>query len=165
MVTTTPIWLVLIAALGGGIFGALISGILLILNNHLQAKRDNDRQQRDYQMATRIEILSRVKHAVDLGAAVTFELDRISEGAEITDYCLTVIREFGRALNGALVSAIAIGEHQLRSELLELSSSMEQIVLTIKDGTFKNVLLGEVIDKLAAIESRYVTLRLHISDP
>jgi len=160
MVATTPTWLVLIAALGGGIFGALISGVLLILNNHLQAKRDKNNQIRDYQMAARSEILSPVKHAIDLGAAVTFELDRLSEGAELTDSCLTMIREFGRILNSALVSATAIGEQQLRNDLVAISSSIEQIILAMKDGTFKRVSLEEVIDSLAEIQALYINLKL-----
>ena len=148
--------LILIAALGG----AVVSGGLLILSHHLQAKRDDRRQQRDFERGIRGESLGRVKHAVDLGPAVTAYLHRISSGGEITDTGLSTIHGFSAALDGALVSAIAIGEEQLKDDIVRLSGLMQQIASAVSSGTLQVTLLGDAIDSLAHIEARHIEIKI-----
>jgi len=118
-------------------------------------------KRRNFQMAVRVEILSRVKHAVDLGAEMTADLHRMSEGAPITESILTAVREYRMALNGALVSARAIEEQPLVDDLQAFSSLLSRISAEIVGGkSLDKRLLGKAIDNLASIETQYVELKL-----
>jgi len=105
MVGTTPTWLVLIAALGGGIVGSLISGALLILNNHLQTRRDNDRQKREFQRHIRVESLDRIKTAIDEGLNLSRRLSLISSGYPSSNEDLESVRYYGIAIDRARILA------------------------------------------------------------
>jgi len=97
-----PWWTILIATLSGGI----LSGVLLFVNQHFQAKRDDRRQQRAFERAVRSESLERIKHAVNMGVRMNTLLDALdSEQGRITESAISLIPEFNLALNGALLSA------------------------------------------------------------
>ncbi len=66
--------LILIAALGGAFIGAIVSGGLLILSHHLQAKRDDRRQQRAFERAARSESLEPIKRVVRVAELVSSHL-------------------------------------------------------------------------------------------
>ena len=152
---------VLIAALGGAFIGAMVSGGLLILSHHLQAKRDDQRQQRALERAARVESLDWVKRAIDVGSTASVFFGRASDGGGIdaTDEEWAEMRGYEVTLNRALVSAIAIGAAGLQHELVALSANHSKIVDEIRTGRLDMTRLDETIENLARLESLYIELK------
>jgi len=156
MVATTPTWLVLIAALGGGIVGSLISGALLILNNHIQAKRDNSRRRDDFERQTRVESLDRVKVAIDQGINLStfFMIPNRDD-----DDGPGLIRSYGEAINGARIASLAIGFTSLSDTIQEVASLMSDISKAIENDEPTRPLILKVIAILGSLEKQYIEVK------
>lgn len=152
--------LVLIAALGGAFVGAIVSGGLLILSHHLQAKRDDRRQQRAFERDVRSEPLERIRHAVEIGLRMVTLLATSNREGRITEPAMGMFPEFNLAFNGALLTTRAMGAQQLREELLALEPLMQDFERAISEGTFDGDLLSKVGDLLVRIESQYIELKV-----
>jgi len=159
MVTTLPTWLVLLAALGGGVIGALISGILLILNSHLQAKSANELHQRDFERLTRAESLNRVKVAIDQGYHL-FNSIRLDPAMldEVLEHKKDEILHYGLAITGARIAAGAIGAKSLLDTIDELTIAMNELAQDID-----NTLLSKTVEPiLIALEKQYIELKIKL---
>ena len=152
---TTPTWLILIAALGGGVIGALISGALLILNNHLQSKRDTDRQQRDFERLTRMESLDRVKTAIEEGLNISNNL-RYRTGISVD-----TILDYAIAVDGARVAAEAIEAQTLIITITALTGVMAELADAIKNKTPDSA-LAKVRPILVDMEKQYIELKVKL---
>ena len=142
--------LILIAALGGAFIGAIVSGGLLILSHHLQAKRVDQRQQRAFERAARSESLERIKNAVDMG------LKMVTLFSQNRGSAIVLMPEFNLALNGAIVSARVAEADYLEDELRVLLSLMRDFAGS-KD---VNSAMVEVEARLASIDNHYIELRI-----
>jgi len=148
---TTPIWPILVAALGGATLGSLLSGILLILNNHLQSKRDDNREQRLFTRQTRIEPLNHIKEAIDEGAkSATNYTVRVRAGLD-TD--LETMQPYIATVARAQIAATALASPTLTSSLGELTNLMPEFI----DGS---ITLPQLMTSLANIEHQYIELKL-----
>jgi len=148
-----PWWTILVATLSG----AILSGVLLFVGQYIQARRDDQRQQRVFERSVRSESLERIKYAVDIGVRMLTLLDSESAGIESAH---DLVPEFNLALNGALLCARAMGVQQLEEEVATISSLMQNIALTMDMGTFDRGLLAEPARMFASVEKHYMELKI-----
>ena len=138
-----------------------MSGGLLIWSQHIQAKRDDRRQQRNIERAVRYESLDQVRHAIDSGARIITVLEQLSrEDVPNESSAIALIDHWNDTVSGALISVTSMGAQQLRDELVANTTLIERVKSRIDAGTFERTLLGEVIDSLARIESLYIELKV-----
>jgi len=149
-----PWWTILVATLSG----AILSGVLLFVGQYIQARRDDQRQQRVFERSVRSESLERIKHAVEMGVRMITLLDAESEEGRITE--ISLVPEFNLSLNGAIISATAMGAQQLKDELIELGFLMQGFARVMRKGTFDRALLEEAARLLARIENQYIELKI-----
>ena len=145
----------------GTLLGVIVSGVLAMFAQHFQAQRDDLRQQRAYEKGVRSEGLNRVKHLIDIGTSLTAYLDVGSVEGAFPEAGINEIHQYSAALNGALVSSIAMEAPELKSELLTNSSLTARVGnLVNTHRPFDRTLFGEMIDNLARIEHQYTELKL-----
>jgi len=140
------------------LIGTLLGGVLVMINQHFQSKRDDRRQQRAFERAARSEPLERIKRVVEIGLSFTSQFAEIHEGRR-PDSDLD-LSEYRAAMHGAILTAYARGARTLQDELVELSSIIARIGEAIGGETFDATLLGEAIDQLALIENQYIELKM-----
>jgi len=159
---TTPTWLVLAAALGGGIVGALISGALLILNNLLQAKRDNDLRKNEFEKQVRIEVLDRIKTAIDEGLSLSHRVSMISSGHPSSEEDIAAVTHYGVAIDGARIAATAFGSEPLLDNINKLTMIIADITGTIIDNSDAGEHSRKILPIIFEIEKQYIELKLKL---
>lgn len=140
------------------LIGTLLGGVLVMINQHFQAKRDDRRQQRAFERAVRSEPLERIKQVVDIGLSFTTQLAEIHDGRRPdSDLDLSGYRA---VLHGAVLTAYARGAQTLQDKLVELSSIISRIGEAIGGETLDASVLADAINQLALIENHYIELKI-----
>ena len=139
------------------LIGTLLGGVLVMINQHFQAKRDDRRQQRTFERAVRSEPLERIKHAVDIGLRMVTLLNEEADSGRMAESAISLVPEASLAFNGAYISATT---QELRDELSEFRHLMDSFVRAIEVGTFDQTLFNKSADLLTRIETQYLELKI-----
>ena len=148
--------LILFAALGG----AIVSGLLLMTSDYLRSKREEAREQRNFERTTHVATLIPIKTVIDTGTILisSLALEALTNN-EISQVELEERKRLLIAANRARVTARTLEEPELDANLVQLALAFFEAT----DGTPKDMdAIATMVDQtqsiLSDIEKQYINL-------
>jgi len=145
--------------LGAALGGAIVSGLLLLISDYFRSKREESREQRNFERDIFTATLAPIKTLIDEGIAIvtTFALLNTPEHPPIGQAEYEATKQYLFAINRATITAKTLDEKELEDNLVRLQQVAQKVADAIASSNPLN-LIAQTQEILADIEIQYINL-------